>query len=145
MLVALLVSLLYATSAKADQPKITPIETRYSDDGNYYFFATRQDIKAPVWNIGTRNDSYLAPGYWFIAPYEEKTQTVAGDAWVAPHIYDGNGDLVWSGAADFKHWNVFDFDMREVKGVPHLTGLDWQQQRGVVMDSSYRIAVTVGY
>jgi hypothetical protein len=46
-----------------------------SRDGKYFKFASRPDIQAPVWDISSNNDTLVAPGYWFIAPYEIVTQT----------------------------------------------------------------------
>jgi hypothetical protein len=75
-----------------------------------------------------------------IAPYEEKTQERPGDASIAPHIYDSKGNLIWSGCQLFEKWNVFDFGpTTDVNGVPHLKGLDWHRQAGVVVDQSYKI------
>lgn len=135
-----------AAAANADPSKIRQVQTwQVSQDGNYFSFATRQDIKAPVWDVKVFNESHLTEGYWFIAPYEEKTQTVAGDAWVGPHIYDSNGDLIWSGVPTFGGWNVFDFNVAEINGIRHLSGLDWQNQRGIVLDDSYQILMTVRF
>lgn len=110
-----------------------------SDDGHYFQYVTRQDIQAPTWNILRNNKTLLAPGYWFIAPYEEKTQEVPGGKFIGPHIYDGDGELIWSGTPFFGHWNVFDFTVANVSGQPHLAMQDWHGQRGVILDSSYEI------
>ena len=117
------------------RPQGSPI----SDDGQYFQFVTRPDIQAPVWDIVRKNESLVAPGYWFIAPYEEKTQEEPGGAFIGPHIYDGNGELIWSGTPFFGHWNVFDFTVSNVDGEPHLTMQDWHGQRGVILDSSYDV------
>lgn len=130
------------SAAKNKHAQWKLLDQKYSEDGHFFDFASRPDIKAPVWNIERFNDTALAPGHWFIAPYEVKTQDVAGEAWVAPHIYAEDGGLIWSGASTFGGWNVFDFSPEEVDGELHLSGLDWHNQRGVVLDNSYRLQMT---
>ena len=100
-------------------------------DGKYFKFASRPDIQAPVWDITSSNDTLVADGYWFIAPYEIVTQVEPANGWVGPYIYNSDGQLIWSGAPMFGRWNVFDFGLASVQGEPHLTLLDWHKQRGV--------------
>lgn len=129
-----------SATAAGEQPReIARRGSPITQDGKFFQFVTRQDIQAPVWSILTKNESLLAPGYWLIAPYEEKTQEEPGGAFIGPHIYDGDGELIWSGTPFFAHWNVFDFSIANVNGEPHLTMQDWHGQRGVVLDSSYEI------
>ncbi|KAK5175755.1 uncharacterized protein LTR77_000895 [Saxophila tyrrhenica] len=137
---SLLGTVLATKSSKREQWK--PQAQKYSDDGKWFVFASRPDIKAPVWEIKRYNETALAPGHWLVAPYEVKTQEVAGEPWVGPHIYDEDGQLVWSGTPTFGYWNVFDFSTSEVDGALHLSGLDWHNQRGVVLDDSYRLKRT---
>lgn len=59
----------------------------------------RPDIEAPKFNITIYDPSKVSPGYWFVPSYDfldQKAQT--GGRWCAPHIYDGRGELVWSGS-----------------------------------------------
>lgn len=145
MLVYCLLSAVSVTGvlASPSTPSYQTLNQSITKDGNYFEFITRQDIQAPVWSINVADESAVSPGYWFIAPYEIKTQELAGDAWVGPHIYDSDGQLVWSGTPEFGHWNVFDFDSIEVDGEPYLSGLDWHGQRGVLLDNSYQLRKTV--
>ena len=137
------VRVLSEPSGTAEQPRRRIPGSPKSGDGHYFEFVTRQDIHAPVWDIIRNNNKTLqAPGYWFIAPYEEKTQTEPGGKNIGPHIYDSDGELIWSGAPFFGHWNIFDFTVANVSGEPHLAMQDWHGQRGVIMDSSYEILKT---
>ena len=63
----------------------------------------------------------VAPGYWFIGPYEQVHQDRRGHAWVGPHIYDVRGELVWSGAPFFKGYSTYGFTKREVHGEEMLS------------------------
>ncbi len=141
--VVLLWALSSSATASEESAKVNVLDRGYTADGKWFAFITRPDIQAPTWDITTNKNTSTAPGLWFIAPYEIKTQEIPGDAWVGPHIYDGNGDLVWSGVPFFRHWNVFDFGVSQVNGETHLKGLEWHEQRGVVLDNSYQLVRTV--
>jgi hypothetical protein len=122
-----------------EQPEKNRQGSAISEDGQYFQFITREDIQAPIWDIVRNNKTLLAPGYLFVAPYEEKTQEEPGGKFIGPHIYDGNGELIWSGTPFFGHWNVFDFTVSNVDGEPHLAMQDWHGQQGVILDSSYEV------
>lgn len=89
------------------------------------------------------DEQAISPGYWFLAPYQDLDQVVRGDDWVGPHIYDSNGDLVWSGVPTFKGWNTFDFRLANTGAEDMLTLLVLHEGVGIIMDSSYRIHETV--
>ena len=128
------------------------------EESNFFDFVTRPDIGAPKWNITVYDDEALAPGYWFLAPYANLEQTSFHN-WNGPHIYDTNGDLVWSGATFFKHLNAFDFRVTQVAGegmlsviVPHsVPGAKKQHVTlpgpgdgdGFILDDSYRVYRTI--
>lgn len=59
--------------------------------------------------------------------------------WFGPHIYDGNGELVWSGADQFDTSNVMEVRMSKVRGEDRLTVLDRDRQIGLVLDNRYEI------
>lgn len=86
---------LAASHDELPRDKRRPAQPFAGQDGSYFKFVTRPDIKAPVWSIEVLNKTAVAPGYWFVAPYEIVTQETPGDAWVGPHIYDSSGELVW--------------------------------------------------
>jgi hypothetical protein len=130
-------------------------------DDHYFHFVTRPDIGAPKWNIEVYDADALAQGYWFVAPYASLDQTTFPH-WNGPHIYDQNGDLIWSGAPFFKHYNTFDFRVTHVNGqpmmslvVPHdLPGPNGRKINhisfpghgtgdGVILDDSYNIYRTI--
>ena len=122
--------LLFLASASA---RVSP------QDRKFFKFRTRPDIDAPTWNIKVNEEDQVASGYWFVAPYEDLHQAIPGDAWVGPHIYDGKGELVWSGAPVFKHWNTFDFGVGIIGGEPMMTMLSDHERAGYILDSSYEV------
>lgn len=60
------------------------------------------------------DEDALAPGYWFVSPYEKNGYKQPGGSWIGPHIYDGSGELIWSGSHLFNHINVMDFGVMKV-------------------------------
>ena len=108
-------------------------------DRTFYKFVTRPDIDAPVFHVSVYDEKFVAPGYWFVATYGQLGPKRRGQQWVGPHIYDGMGELVWSGAPKFGYWNVFDFESRIVDGERMLTLLIDHEKYGFVLDSSYEI------
>ncbi len=85
-----------------------------------------------------------------------------GGRWTAPHIFDGNGELIWSGAVCFrpyaqagcfgltyigqylsKQYDVFDFRISNVLGEEMLTFLYPQNRSAVILDRSYNIRASV--
>ncbi|KIW18692.1 hypothetical protein PV08_02981 [Exophiala spinifera] len=114
-------------------------------------FVSRPDIRAPRWNVTKHHPDLITPGYWFVAPYT--TWATVPDrlefspAQVGPHIYDGDGNLIWSGAALAHNRNAFDFRTFKANGSTHLSyvlhysrreGDEEQHGQGVYLDSSYR-------
>ena len=74
-----------------------------------------------------------------MAPYGIVDQTDNDKAYVAPHIYDTNGELIWSGAALFNRYDTFTFKVSHVLGKDMLTALHPKDGRGVIMDDDYEI------
>lgn len=108
-------------------------------DRRFFKFVTRPDIDAPNWDLKVHDEEALAPGYWFVAPYQQLDQGTPGDAWVGPHIYDGRGELIWSGSAIFQNWNAFDFELTTINGEQMMTILFPHGQAGIVLDHNYRV------
>lgn len=54
------------------------VDTTTEED--FFHFVTRPDIRALKWNITVYDDTALAPGYWFIAPYALLGQKQRGEA-----------------------------------------------------------------
>lgn len=63
----------------------------------------RPDIEAPRWNVTIYDQDRVSPGYWFVEPYDYLDQSlINGGKWTAPMIFDGTGELIWSGAVRIK-------------------------------------------
>ena len=73
-----------------------------------------------------------------MGPYQSAAQGKRGGGWVGPHIYDGNGELVWSGVPLLKGFNGFDFHVTNIGGEDMLTMTYWHKY-GVIVDSNYTI------
>lgn len=120
----------------------SPQNLRKRDLGrDFHKFRSRPDIDAPVWDIHIQRDgtSEVAPGYWFVAFYGSLDQQQPGGLWLGPHIYDGRGQLVWSGASAFKHWNVFDFGFDHEQSGDVLTLLSDHEKKAYLVDQSYQV------
>lgn len=80
----------------------------------------------PKWQITYHDRSRVAPGYWLIAPYRFADNHLDDVKWVpcevGPMIFDGDGELVWSGACKFGNRISFDFGVTELKGEVVLKG-----------------------
>ncbi|KAK5168356.1 uncharacterized protein LTR77_006926 [Saxophila tyrrhenica] len=115
------------------------------DEQKFFEFVTRPDIGAPRWNIQVYDEEALAPGYWLVAPYAKLDQREEGSKWNGPHIYDSTGELVWSGAPFFDHFNTFDFRTVTVGGKEMLSLIFPHKQHGegVVLDNNYSIYTAV--
>ncbi|KAG9778539.1 hypothetical protein HRR83_002747 [Exophiala dermatitidis] len=114
-------------------------------------FVSRPDIRAPVFKVIKHQPKLINPGHWFVAPYTtwdtvpERTEYQPFQ--VGPHIYDGDGNLVWSGAALSNNRNAFDFRTFEAHGTTFLSYILHYSERkddeephglGVFLDSSFR-------
>ena len=105
----------------------------------FFHFVTRPDIQALKWNITVYDKEAVAPGSWFIAPYELLGQKERGEPWIGPYIYDQNGELIWSGTPLFDSFNIFDFRPIEIHGENMFTAIYKREDAAVIVDSSYRI------
>ena len=108
----------------------------------FYEFVTRPDIAAPRWNVKIHDEKALAPGYWFVAPYKDLKQE-SYSAWNGPHIYDGHGELVWSGSPKFQHYNTYDFRATEVEGRQMISLITHKDEAGFIIDETYQVRKTV--
>lgn len=139
----------FATCAPSHQHALSHgkiVARQLEEDRNredFWHFVSRPDIKAPRWRINVHDEKSVAPGYWFLAPYEDLNQEGHGSPWVGPYIYDRNGDLIWSGIPDFKRFNVFDFHVSQVDGQDMLTLLYPHDHQGYVLDNSYNTYRTI--
>ena len=103
----------------------------------------RPDLNAPRWDIEIFNEGAVSPGYWFSAPYSNIAQSKADAPWNAPHIYDSNGDLVWSGAPLFDGFTTFDFRVTNIQGKRMLSLVYPRGGKAIVLNESYEIAKTI--
>jgi hypothetical protein len=107
------------------------------------WYLQRPELKPPRWDINVYDEEKVTPGYWFVGIKPSLEKTIGtGQGWFGPHIYDGNGELVWSGADQFDTSNVMDFRMSTVRGEWCLTVLDRDRQIGVVLDNHYEMVDT---
>ena len=99
----------------------------------------RPDIWAPKWNISVYDESKLAQGYWWLAPYEQLWMVKPGNGWIGPQMYDGNGELVWSGSAMFGRLHQHDFRISQVNGQDRITIIDGVRGTANVLDDHFEI------
>lgn len=142
MLWFVLTSFLYLCQVQAREDA----EADYNNTENFFQFVTRPDIGAPKWDIEVYDrDALQGLGYyWFIGPYA-KLEQVEYPLWNGPHIYDTNGELIWSGAPYVEYINTFDFRMSEVDGQQMLTFV-WPHNRrgnGFILDNTYQVHTIV--
>lgn len=106
-------------------------------------YLSRPDIQPLRWLVQVFDKDRLAPGYWFVSPYDINGNTQPEASWIGPHIYDGDGELVWSGSHMFNNINVMDFKILPVKGEELLSMLYAKEGRAYLLDKHYRVRETV--
>jgi hypothetical protein len=89
------------------------------------------------------DEDAVAPGYWFVSPYEKNGYQLPGGSWIGPHIYDKYGELVWSGSHLFDNINVMDFGVMKVGGENLLSMSYAVNGTGVLLDHRYQVKQTV--
>jgi len=100
----------------------------------------RPDLRPPKWNVKVHNASGLAEGYWFMAPKLHQAPTIgSSNGWGGPTIYDGDGELVWSGVSQLDTPNTMDFRPVYIEGVQRLAMLDRDRRTGTIMNSDYEV------
>ncbi len=87
----------------------------------------RPEMIAPRLMMSKHHAESITPGYWFVTPYyvtnqrqREKT-TEYIPCQTGAHIYDGDGQLIWSGACRYDNRNIFAFQPVEINGTQHLS------------------------
>lgn len=126
-----------ALERRYDAAEIRPDASKH--ELQFFNFITRPDLDAPRWNVKVYNETAVAPGYWFIAPYGVVEQTNNDNAYVAPHIYSDDGDLIWSGASILDRYNTFSFTVSDVGGVDMLTMLYPHGEHAWLMNERYEV------
>ncbi|KAK5173560.1 uncharacterized protein LTR77_002241 [Saxophila tyrrhenica] len=113
------------------------------DENGVDKYITRPDIVSPRWEVKIHDEKNIAPGLWFVAPYERIGERKPGGAWIGPHIYDGNGDLIWSGSYMWDDRNIMDFKLSNVRGEDLLTMMLPPDEDGILLDNHYQIVEKV--
>lgn len=117
--------------------EVVKIDAKAADhDQDFFRFVTRPDIDAPRWNIKTHNKTAVAPGYWFLGPYQDPQQKKRGGGWVGPHIYDQHGELIWSGVPMLSGFDAFDFKVSQYNGEDMLS-MVYRHENGILINSQY--------
>jgi hypothetical protein len=113
-------------------------------------YKSRPDINAPRWKIRVHNESALAPGRWFVAPYVTGTrpEVAVKYGWSGPAIYDQDGSLVWSSTplvdddwiGRVEAFTLSDVDLGEGDGVESMMSL-MSNRHGdaVIIDNHYQV------
>ncbi|KAJ5544979.1 hypothetical protein N7535_006633 [Penicillium sp. DV-2018c] len=124
---------------------------QYTSDDDLMSFVTLPDVRALNFNVHYHNRERVSPGYWFVAPYlrlgPDKPSSMQPQYQIGPHIYDGEGRLIWTGSQLFDNRNVFDFKAVNSLGPePHLSlvlerSWDPNEDRGygVILTNDYKI------
>lgn len=112
-------------------------------DNDFSRYVSRPDIRAAKWHVTLYDEEAIAPGYWFVAPYEMLRQKERGEEWVGAYIYDATGELVWSGIPLFDSFNIFDFRPIEVNGEHMFTAIYKRMESGIIVDNSYQVTKRV--
>ncbi|KAM3417207.1 hypothetical protein BST61_g5467 [Cercospora zeina] len=117
-------------------------------------FITRPEIKAPLFNVTKYKLERILPGYWFVAPYVSLVRQPVDQHYyqpcqIGPLIYDGAGELVWSGACLLENQNAVDFRPFQADGRDYLSMILYSQSpkgiessRAVILDDSFQVSST---
>ncbi|EXJ88269.1 hypothetical protein A1O1_05199 [Capronia coronata CBS 617.96] len=106
-----------------------------------FIFRSRPDLVAPILSVFTRVPEKLAPGYYFVAPYQQIQETI--------HIYDNEANLIYSGFGNVGPGIIHAPQTCMYKGEAHLCfyqGVQmagWGHGHGLIMDKHYRIVQSV--
>ena len=106
---------------------------------DFQSFVTRPDIDAPRYDVTVYNPDALAPGYFFVTPYQKVEQTERDGNWVGPHIYDQTGELIWSGAPLAQGFSIFGMKKTAFNGADDMLSMIYRKEFGAIINSSYQI------
>ncbi|CAG8945352.1 unnamed protein product [Penicillium salamii] len=113
---------------------------QYSGD-DLMSFVTLPDVRAVKFNVHHHNRDRISPGYWFVTPYlhiePDAPSSLYEQYQIGPHIYDGEGRLIWSGAQQFDNRNAFDFRV--------VNGLSADPQLSFILNHAWDGAEDTGY
>ncbi|KIW87636.1 uncharacterized protein Z519_11610 [Cladophialophora bantiana CBS 173.52] len=104
-------------------------------------FRSRPDLFAPILSVFERQPEKLAPGYYFVAPYQAAQEGI--------HIYDNDANLIYSGFGSAGPGVSHAPQTCMYKGEIHLCFyqgvqmLGWGHGHGLIMDKHYRIVKSI--
>ncbi|GIZ47263.1 hypothetical protein CKM354_001036000 [Cercospora kikuchii] len=131
-----------------------PFSGKLGDASDLTNFVTRPDIKAPLFNVTQHKPERILLGYWFVAPYVSLVREPVDAHYyqpcqIGPLIYDGAGNLVWSGACLLENPNAVDFHPFHADGRDYLSMILYSQtpkgiesSKAIVMDDSLQVSST---
>lgn len=135
------------------------VETRYACILTLAIYSNsdiRKDLTPPKFYIILHDKERTTPGYLFLTPYSKLVLEPPTDNYISqqqgPHIYDLDGELVWSGAEYFRDKPAFDFKMAMINGTNHLTLMtrngvtnapDNAGSAGYVLNESYELVAQI--
>ncbi|KAH0346118.1 hypothetical protein KCU83_g7543, partial [Aureobasidium melanogenum] len=111
-------------------------------------YITRPELRPPLFNVKIYDPAAIAPGYWFVAPYNDlKPEKYS-------RKYSPCQELVWSGACIFENRNAFDFKPLASSGedgmhnVSMILGSALEHGRhmkgmGIILNNSLEIIQTI--
>ncbi|KAK4969785.1 hypothetical protein LTR42_009057 [Elasticomyces elasticus] len=110
----------------------------------------RPEIKVPLFNITHKADNGITPGMWFVGPYGDIRQKLQPPKYhqpcsTGPAIYDGSGQLIWTGACSMRNQNACDLRVfHNEAGEEQLSVLMAGYESGLdgvaaIMDNSFRL------
>ncbi|CAI7645414.1 unnamed protein product [Penicillium glandicola] len=121
---------------------------QYSSD-DLMSFVTLPDIRAVKFNVHYHNHERISPGYWFVAPYlhmgPDPPSSLYEQYQIGPHIYDGEGRLIWTGSQQFDNRNVFDFKVVNSLGPDPQLSMVLQNSLNTKEDSGHGVILTNDY
>ncbi|EHY53910.1 hypothetical protein HRR83_004552 [Exophiala dermatitidis] len=104
-------------------------------------FRSRPDLQAPILTVLTSVPEKVAPGYYFVAPYQQAQETI--------HIYDNEANLIYSGFGSAGPGIIHAPQTCMYQGEVHLCFyqgtqmVGWGHGHGVIMDKHYRVVKSV--
>jgi hypothetical protein len=134
----------------------------FIDGHDLHNFVTRPELKAPKYMVAKHHPEAIAPGYWFVTPYTRLGRPASTQqkdyipCTTGAHIYDGEGELVWSGACHYDNRIVFDLRPININDSTFLTfflpgekdlfnaPLRERVSTGVLMNSQYEEISRIG-
>ncbi|KAJ5138723.1 uncharacterized protein N7515_003571 [Penicillium bovifimosum] len=124
------------------------VSAQYTSD-DLMSFVTLPNIRAAKFDVQYHNRERVSPGYWFVSPYlhigPDKPSSLYEPYQIGPHIYDGEGRLIWTGSQLFDNRNVFDFKAVDSLGPEPRLSMVLQYSWDSKEDTGYGVVLTNDY